>query len=64
MANEEQNNTTIKVPVSAKFDPDVFGAVSKLAVADDRSLSNMIERLLKESPRVQELLESATAAAN
>ena len=61
MPNDEQDNTN-KVPISAKLDPNVFAAVSRLAVDDDRSLSNMIERLLKRSPEVAELLEAEVAA--
>lgn len=58
-------NVENRVPVGLRLDPLVFGVVSDLAVADDRSLSQMIERLLKTHPQVQDLLEaeSATTAA-
>lgn len=62
MDNNEPQNT--KVSLSMRMDPALFSAVSDLAVAEDRSLSNMIERLLKLTPQIQEIIgtEPATAA--
>jgi hypothetical protein len=62
MANDE-TITDKKVPLSVKLDADVFSVVSSFAVDEDRSLSNMTERLLKTHPRVQEVLEAETATA-
>jgi hypothetical protein len=64
MENTESNNN--KMPVTAKVDPAVYAAVERLAREDDRSVSNMVERLLKQSPLVSEILnaESAEAAIN
>jgi hypothetical protein len=53
--NETAN--TIKVLVSAKVDPEVLRAVHVLAEEDDRSISFMIDRLLKTNPQVQEALD-------
>lgn len=60
MENTETN--TNKVQIAAKVDPELFEIVSRLAAEDERSMSNMIERLLKRSPQVQEIMEPATAA--
>ena len=57
----EQN--TNKVQIAAKVDPEIFDAVSRLATEDERSMSNMIERLLKRSPQVAAMLETEPAAA-
>ena len=59
--NEEQN--TNRIQVVAKIQPAIFEAVERLAREDERSLSNMIERLLKQSPQVKEILESESAIA-
>lgn len=51
-----------KTAVSLSIDRDVLASVAKLAEEDDRSLSNMTERLLRTHPQVQELqAEAATA---
>lgn len=60
MENTEKENS--KIQVSLRMDPAVFGAVADLATREDRSLTNMIERLLKQSPPIQQILESETAA--
>lgn len=50
-----------KTAVSLSIDRDVLASVAKLAEEDDRSLSNMTERLLRTHPQVQELqAEAAT----
>lgn len=54
--------STNKVPLAAKVDPAVLAAVEKLARDDDRSLSNMVERLLKTNPQVQEVLDATEVA--
>lgn len=47
------------------MDADLFSVISDLAVKEDRTVSNMVQRLLRQSPPVQEVLEaeSATTAA-
>lgn len=64
MAEQEQN-TNKKVPVGTNLEPAVHAAVESLRAEEDRPMSNMVERLLKTHPRVQEILEaeSATVAA-
>lgn len=52
-----------KVSLSLRMEPNIFGAVSKLAVAEDRSLTNMVERLLKQSPEVKAIIDGETAEA-
>jgi len=62
MADTEQNNPT-KVPVGTNLDPEIFGAISKFAVDEDRSISNMVNVLLKNHPRVQDFLATTEAEA-
>jgi hypothetical protein len=64
MADLEQN--TNKVQAGVKMDPELFAIVDQFRAEEDRSMSNMIERLLKTHPRIQEVLEAepATVAAN
>lgn len=53
-----------KVTTSIRIEAEVYAAVGKLAEDEDRpSMANMIERLLKTHPRIQEAMEPATAAA-
>jgi hypothetical protein len=59
--NNDSNNK--KVFVGTSLDPTIFGIVTKFAVDQDRSVSNMVERLLKTHPEVQPLLEGETAGA-
>ncbi len=62
MANTEQNNEQdTKIQIGSRVDPKVFAAIESIATKDERTLSNTIERLLKQSPPVQELLEAETA---
>jgi hypothetical protein len=64
MADLEQN--TNKVQAGVKMDPELFAIVDQFRAEEDRSMSNMIERLLKTHPRIQEVLEAepASVAAN
>ncbi len=57
--NTEQN--TNKMLVSSKVDPAIYSAISYIAREEDRSVSNVVERLVKQHPRVIELLEAANA---
>ena len=52
----ETNEQTNRVSVAAKIDPAIFEAVENLAREEERTISNTIERLLKESPRVANIL--------
>lgn len=64
MDNTEQNNNRIQY--GGKLDPVVYAVVDRLREEEDRPFSNMIERLLKTHPRVQEMLgngQGETAAA-
>lgn len=47
-----------RVTVAAKVDPAILAAIETLAREEERTVSNTIERLLKESPRVAEILTS------
>jgi len=60
---ETTEQTTNKLPYGGKLDSDVYAAVDQLRVDEDRNFSNMIERLLKTHPRVQEILGTAEASA-
>ena len=61
MENTEQENN--KIAIAARVEPAVFNAIERLAKADERTLSFMIERLLKQSPPIQQMLEGETAGA-
>ena len=60
----ETNNE--KTPIAARIDSDLYAVIDRFRAEEDRNMSNMIERLLKTHPRVQEVLgaEPATSAAN
>jgi hypothetical protein len=60
MAENEPN--TNKIQAGVKMDPDLFAIVEQFRTEEDRSMSNMIERLLKTHPRIQEVLEAETVA--
>jgi hypothetical protein len=60
METAEQQST--KIPAGTNLDPALFAVVDRIRTEEDRSMSNMIERLLKTHPRVQELLEAAEPA--
>lgn len=48
-----------KVPVTAKVDASLAAVLVSMAEAEDRTLSNMTERLLKTHPRVEEMIAEA-----
>jgi predicted transcriptional regulator len=61
MENTEQ---ITKETVTAKIAPPIKQAVEKLAASDDRTISYMVERLLKEHPLVQaEIARAETVSA-
>lgn len=62
METAEQKST--KVQAGAQLDPEVFAIVERLRIEEDRSMSNMIERLLKTHPRIQPILEGESVAAS
>lgn len=45
------------------LDPKIFRAVSNIAVREDRSVSHVIERLLRQNPQVAEGLRFKMAKA-
>lgn len=45
-----------RVSVSAKVSTDILDALNTLAKEQDRKRSNLIERILKNSPEVQSVL--------
>lgn len=55
--------TANKIQVAAKIDPALYAVIEQFRTEEDRNLSNMIERLLKTHPRIQEILETETATA-
>lgn len=61
---EEQEQTNKKIQTGANLDPAVHAAVEKLRVQENRTMSNMIEQLLKTHERVQPILEGQTAEAS
>lgn len=60
MATENENETG-KVQMSFRLDSMVMSIVADLASDEDRSVTNMLERLLKTHPRVQPILEGRSA---
>lgn len=60
MANDNDNETG-KTQMSFRLDTTVVNAVSDLASEEDRSMTNMVERLLKTHPQVQPILEGQSA---
>lgn len=59
--DEQHEISTNRVPVTAKLEPAILAAIERLAKNEDRSVSNMIERLLKMSPQVQSELAGVAA---
>lgn len=59
----EQQVREKKVQIGANVDPAIQQILADFAEADDRTVSNTVERLLKTHPRVQPLLEAEPAAA-
>jgi hypothetical protein len=60
MAETEQANN--KVLIATKVEPEIFNIIDRFRNEEDRNMSNMIERLLKTHPRVQEVLETEEVA--
>jgi hypothetical protein len=63
-AMAEQEQTTNKIPMATRVDPNISAAIDKIVAEEDRTLSNTIERLLKTHPRVQEILEAEAAGVS
>lgn len=61
--NNEINDANEIVSVTIRMDAEIHRAVKSVADAEDRSLTKQIERLLKASPQVAEMLETETAVA-
>jgi len=61
--NNEINDANETVSVTIRMDAEIHRAVKSVADAEDRSLTKQIERLLKASPQVVEILEAQPAAS-
>lgn len=59
---QEQPTREKKVPIGVNVDPAIYQVVSGFAETEDRPMSNMVERLLKTHPRVQEVLAAEETA--
>lgn len=59
--NTEQNT---KAQLAARVDQQIYNAVERIASDDERTISNTVERLLKTSPQVQEMMEREAAEVN
>lgn len=59
MENTEPNT---KQQIAARVDADVYAAIDGIAKDEERTLSNTIERLLKQSPQVAERLQHVESA--
>jgi len=57
MENTTQNSEG-RVQFGLRMEADLYGAIVNLASVEDRSISNQIQRLLKQSPEVQAILKS------
>lgn len=55
----DTHDTTTKVPIAAKVAPELRKAIERIAEDDDRSVSNVIERVLKQSPDIQAHLDES-----
>lgn len=62
MEFNNENNEANTVSVTIRMDAEIHKAVKSVADSEDRSLTKQIERLLKASPQVAEMLETETAA--
>lgn len=62
MENTEQTSNN-KMQAGVKLDPELYTIVDRFRADEDRSMSNMIERLLKTHPRVQKALSSEPKSA-
>lgn len=63
MANEKETTENEKVPLQTRVDPLLYIVISRLAIADGRSLSNATERLLLTHPIIGPMLEAYPAEA-
>lgn len=61
MENTEQKSS--RVQVGANLDPTIFREVSRIAIEEDRSVSNTINQLLKTHPRIAAEIGAETAEA-
>jgi len=61
MENTEKESG--KVQVSMRLDASLVSIVSELAESDHRSLTNMVEVLLRTSPQIAQILEASETAA-
>lgn len=59
---EQTENETNRVQIGARIDPAIFAAIEDIAKVEERSISNTIERLLKQSPPIVERLAAEAAA--
>lgn len=59
---ETTETTNNKVPLSTRVDPAIRSAIETLAKNDERPVSNMVERLLKNIPEVQAEMERVETA--
>jgi hypothetical protein len=59
---ENTENDTKKIQIGTRVDPAIAAAIEDIAKADERSISNTIERLLKQSPPIQERLAAEVVA--
>lgn len=61
METQNETNKERKIQAGTQLEPELYAIVEELRTEEDRSMSNMIERLLKTHPRIQPVLESETA---
>lgn len=59
---ENTEISTEKLMVAARIDPVLFDVLEQVRISEDRTMSNMIERLLKTHPHIQELFVEAQSA--
>jgi hypothetical protein len=48
---------TKKEPVSVRFEPDVLAALQRLAKAEERTVSFMVNRLVREQLKAKKVLK-------
>lgn len=61
MNKDKEQQPLARVMVAAKAPPAIRDVIKEMAVAEERSFSFMLVRLLEESPRVQEKLRQQAA---
>lgn len=59
---ETTEQTTNRVPLAARVDPDVYNAIEQIAKDEERTISSTVERLLKQSPGIRQILDEQAAA--